>query len=175
MQNYDIMAAYLVKMKMQGRKKVYVETSVVSNLTAQRSLNIVDLARQVATQQWWDEAVTSYELFSSVLVEREAQRGDADAAARRMEAVDRLEKLPIIPEAENLAEKLLEATAVPRTSYEDAVHIAIAAVNGMDFLVTWNCRHIANAETMPKIYETCRVNGFVCPLICTPEQLMKEV
>ena len=59
---------------MQGRKKVYVETSVVSNLTAQRSLNIVDLARQVATQQWWDEAVTSYELFSSVLVEREAQR-----------------------------------------------------------------------------------------------------
>ena len=119
--------------------------------------------------------MTSYELFSSVLVEREAQRGDADAAARRMEAVNRLEKLPIIPEAENLAEKLLEATAVPRTSYEDAVHIAIAAVNGMDFLVTWNCRHIANAETMPKIYETCRVNGFVCPLICTPEQLMKEV
>ena len=160
---------------MEAKKKVYVETSVVSNLTARRSLNIVDLARQVATQQWWDDAETSYELFSSVLVEREAQRGDADAAARRMEAVARLEKLPIIPEAENLAEKLLEATAVPRTSYEDAVHIAIAAVNGMDFLVTWNCRHIANGETMPKIYETCRVNGFECPLICTPEQLMKEV
>ena len=160
---------------MEAKKKVYVETSVVSNLTARRSLNIVDLARQIATQQWWDDAETSYELFSSVLVEREAQRGDADAAARRMEAVARLEKLPIIPEAENLAEKLLEATAVPRTSYEDAVHIAIAAVNGMDFLVTWNCRHIANGETMPIIYETCRVNGFECPLICTPEQLMKEV
>ncbi len=159
----------------EAKKKVYVETSVVSNLTARRSLNIVDLARQVATQQWWDDAETSYELFSSVLVEREAQRGDADAAARRMEAVARLEKLPIIPEAENLAEKLLEATAVPRTSYEDAVHIAIAAVNRMDFLVTWNCRHIANGETMPKIYETCKVNGFACPLICTPEQLMKEV
>ena len=159
----------------EAKKKVYVETSVVSNLTARRSLNIVDLARQIATQQWWDDAETSYELFSSVLVEREAQRGDADAAAQRMEAVARLEKLPIIPEAENLAEKLLEATAVPRTSYEDAVHIAIAAVNGMDFLVTWNCRHIANGETMPKIYEICRANGFVCPLICTPEQLMKEV
>ena len=159
----------------EAKKKVYVETSVVSNLTARRSLNIVDLARQVATQQWWDDAVASYELFSSVLVEREAQRGDTDAAAQRMEAVARLEKLPIIPEAENLAEKLLEATAVPRTSYEDAVHIAIAVVNGMDFLVTWNCRHIANGETMPKIYETCKVNGFACPLICTPEQLMKEV
>ena len=159
----------------EAKKKVYVETSVVSNLTARRSLNIVDLARQVATQQWWDDAVASYELFSSVLVEREAQRGDTDAAAQRMEAVARLEKLPIIPEAENLAEKLLESTAVLRTSYEDAVHIAIAAVNRMDFLVTRNCRHIANGETMPKIYETCKVNGFACPLICTPEQLMKEV
>ena len=159
----------------EAKKKVYVETSVVSNLTARRSYNLIDAARQAATQTWWDDAETSYELFSSVLVEREAQRGDADAAARRMEAVARLEKLPIIPEAENLAEKLLEATAVPRTSYEDAVHIAIAVVNGMDFLVTWNCRHIANGETMPKIYETCKVNGFACPLICTPEQLMKEV
>ena len=159
----------------EAKKKVYVETSVVSNLTARRSYNLIDAARQAATQTWWDDAETSYELFSSVLVEREAQRGDADAAARRMEAVARLEKLPIIPEAENLAEKLLESTAVPRTSYEDAVHIAIAVVNGMDFLVTWNCRHIANGETMPKIYETCKVNGFACPLICTPEQLMKEV
>ena len=159
----------------EAKKKVYVETSVVSNLTARRSYNLIDAARQAATQTWWDDAETSYELFSSVLVEREAQRGDADAAARRMEAVARLEKLPIIPEAENLAEKLLESTAVPRTSYEDAVHIAIAAVNRMDFLVTWNCRHIANGETMPKIYETCKVNGFACPLICTLEQLMKEV
>ena len=160
---------------MQGRKKVYVETSVVSNLTARRSLNIIDLARKVATQNWWAGASDCYRLFSSPLVEREALRGDKDASVRRMEILRTLENLPITRDAEMLAEKLLEATAVPRTSFEDAVHIATAAVTGMDFLVTWNCRHIANAETMPKIYETCRKNGYECPVICTPEQLVKEV
>ena len=160
---------------LEERKKVYVETSVVSNLTARRSYNLIDAARQVATQAWWDEAFSCYALFSSLLVEREAEKGDQEAADRRMGVVRLLEQLPITKDAELLAEKLLEATAVPRTSYEDAVHIAIAAVNEMDFLVTWNCKHIANAVTMPKIYETCRRNGFRCPLICTPEQLMKEV
>ena len=159
----------------EERKKVYVETSVVSNLTARRSYNLIDAARQVATQAWWDEAFSCYALFSSLLVEREAAKGDQEAADRRMGVVRLLEQLPITKDAEVLAEKLLEATAVPRTSYEDAVHIAIAAVNEMDFLVTWNCKHIANAVTMPKIYEICRINGFRCPLICTPEQLMKEV
>lgn len=107
---------------MQGRKKVYVETSVISNLTARRSLNIIDLARQVATQNWWAGASDCYRLFSSPLVEREALRGDKDASVRRMEILRTLENLPITRD-----------------------------------------------------YETCRKNGYECPLICTPEQLVKEV
>ena len=106
---------------------------MVSNLTARRSYNLIDAARQLATQAWWDEAFSCYALFSSLLVEREAAKGDQEAADRRMGVVRLLEQLPITKDAEVLAEKLLEATAVPRTSYEDAVHIAIAAVNEMDF------------------------------------------
>jgi len=156
---------------MDEKKKVYVETSVISNLTARPSHDIFDLARQMATRQWWESAAVTYRLYTSPLVGREAQRGDPDAASRRMAILRDIENLPIPAEAETLAGKLLDAAAVPHTSYEDAVHIATAAVSGMDYLVTWNCRHIANAVTMPKIYETCQLAGCKCPVICTPEQL----
>ena len=156
---------------MAEKKKVYVETSVISNLTARPSHDIFDLARQMTTRLWWNAAVDSYSLYSSSLVEREAQRGDADAASRRMDILKGLKSLPIPEEAESLAVKLLDAAAVPRTSYEDAVHIATAAVCEMDYLVTWNCRHIANAVTMPRMYEACQAAGYRCPVICTPEQL----
>ena len=156
---------------MDEKKKVYVETSVISNLTARLSRDVFDLARQLSTRQWWETAAATYHLYTSALVWREAQRGDPDAASMRMDVLRNLEGLPIPEEAERLAMRLLDATAVPRTSYEDAVHIATASVNGMDYLVTWNCRHIANAVTMPKIYDTCQAVGYKCPVICTPEQL----
>ena len=159
---------------MAEKKKVYVETSVISNLAARPSCNLIDMARQVATQQWWDVAVSEYRLVISSLVEREAAKGDADAAKRRLEILRGLDALVITREVEALANRLLAATAVPMSSYEDAVHIAAAAVGGVDYLVTWNCRHIANAATMPKIYQTCQEAGFKCPVICTPEQLGKE-
>ena len=156
---------------MDEKKKVYVETSVISNLTARPSHDIFDLARQMVTHQWWETAAAAYHLYTSPLVEREAQRGDSSAASRRIAVLRDIESLAIPAEAETLAGKLLDAAAVPHTSYEDAVHIATAAVNGMDYLVTWNCRHIANAVTMPKIYEMCKMAGYKCPVICTPEQL----
>ena len=70
-----------------------------------------------------------------------------------------------------LAEKLLAAAAVPHTSFDDAVHIAAATVHGMDYLVTWNCKHIANVYTKPLIYRCCEENGFKCPAICTPPEM----
>ena len=159
---------------MAEKKKVYVETSVISNLTARPSRNVIDLGHQVATCEWWDSCRDEVELFSSAVVDREASKGDADAAALRMDAISKTKTLPVTEEAIRLAELLLRETAVPRTSFDDALHIAVAAINKMDFLVTWNCKHIANAVTMPKIYKVCQDAGYSCPLICTPEQMKGE-
>ena len=159
---------------MSVKKKVYVETSVISNLTSRPSLNIRDAARQLVTRAWWDDQRENFELYSSVLVHAESMAGDPDAAKRRIESLRMTQNLEITPLMEDLAEKLLTATAVPRTSYEDAVHIACATIHQMDYLLTWNCKHIANAETMPKIYKVCKEAGYECPILCTPEQLERS-
>ena len=159
---------------MAEKKKVYVETSVISNLTARPSRNVIDLGHQVATCEWWDSCQGEFELYSSAVVDREASKGDAAAASLRREAIAKTKILLVTDEAIRLAELLLQETAVPRTSFDDALHIAVAAINKMDFLVTWNCKHIANAVTMPKIYKVCQSAGHTCPLICTPEQMKGE-
>ena len=159
---------------MDVRKKVYIETSVISNLTARPTYNLVDMARQVSTQTWWSLMRPKFALYASMLVLDEAARGDETAAQKRVEVLDALTLLPVTREMECLAERLLAATAVPRTSYEDAVHIAAATVSGMDYLLTWNCKHIANAITMPRIYKVCMEAGYSCPVICTPDQLGEE-
>ena len=156
---------------MAEKKKVYVETTVVSNLTARPSHNPVDAAAQIASQSWWCSALERFDLFASTLVETEASKGDASAAERRLAVVREMKMLPIDGRMFELAEKLLEATAVPRTSYDDAVHIATAAIHGMDYLVTWNCSHIANVETRPLIRKTIESAGFVPPEICTPLEM----
>lgn len=156
---------------MAEKKKVYVETTVVSNLTARPSHNPIDAAAQIASQAWWCGALERFDLFVSTLVESEASKGDASAAERRLSVVREMKMLPIDGRMLELAEKLLEATAVPRTSYDDAVHIATAAIHGMDYLVTWNCSHIANVETRPLIRKTIETAGFVPPEICTPLEM----
>ena len=155
----------------EEKKKVYVETSVISNLTARPSHNPIDAALQMATLQWWYAAPNRFALYCSQLVLDEAAHGDAVAASRRLQAVDELKVLPITEDIVKLAEKLLAAAAVPRTSFDDAVHIAAATVHGMDYLVTWNCKHIANVYTKPLIYRCCEENGFKCPTICTPPEM----
>jgi hypothetical protein len=112
-----------------------------------------------------------FDLFVSRLVESEASRGNPEAAARRLSIVREMKFLPIDERIYVLAERLLEVTAVPRTSYDDAVHIATAAIHGVDYLVTWNCSHIANVETRPLIRKTIESAGFVSPEICTPLEM----
>ena len=156
---------------MSDKKKVYVETSVISNLTARPSSRVVEAGRQIATIEWWERATQEYELYGSFVVEREAARGDAEAASRRLEKLRDLKSAVFDDRAIILAEALLSDTAVPRNSYDDALHIATAAINEMEFLVTWNCKHIANAVTRPVIRKTCERMGYVCPEICTPDEL----
>lgn len=153
------------------KRKVYVETSVVSNLTARPSHNPIDAAAQITTLEWWCFAKERFDLYVSGLVEREAAKGDSNAAARRLDVVREMTMLPIDDRMLEIADMLLEATAVPKNSFDDAVHIAAAAVHGMDYLVTWNCTHIANVETRPIIRKTLENAGYKAPEICTPAEM----
>jgi hypothetical protein len=108
------------------------------------------------------------------LVINEASRGDPMAAARRLAYLTRLHRLEATHEAEELAGKLLAQKAFPAVAIADAGHVAVAAVHGMDFLMTWNCTHINNAQVKATIESVCGVQGYRCPMICTPEELMGE-
>lgn len=155
-----------------SKKKVYVETTVISYLTARPTRDLVNLARQVETREWWESALQDFELYTSPVVEREALDGDAQAAQKRMSVIRQYtQALPLPVHATALAERLLSETAVPRTSYDDALHIATAAINKMDFLVSWNCKHIARADKKNLIRKACAEAGYVCPEICTPTEL----
>ncbi len=153
-------------------KTVYIETSIVNYLTAKPTRDLVVAAHQQITREWWDGYRGAYGLFVSPLVAEEARRGDADAAAKRVSVIADLPSLQIVPAAYELAARLIEAGALPASAQDDAAHIALAAVHGMDYLLTWNCRHLDNAETKPLVRSVCAVHGYCCPEICTPEELM---
>ena len=159
---------------MVSMKTVYIETSVVSYLTAQSTRDLVVAAHQQITREWWSSARGRYELFVSPLVADEASRGDQSAAARRTEALAGVPSLEVVPAAYDLAAKLIDSGALPASAQDDAAHVALAAVHSMDYLLTWNCRHIDNAENKPLMRSVCAVSGYTCPEICTPEELMGE-
>ena len=155
------------------KPKVFLETSVISYLTASPSRDIVHAAHQQLTREWWDKR-SRFDLYVSQAVLREAARGDANAAARRLAALEGLPVLAITGEVSDLAEYFLAASALPAKAALDAIHIAVAVVNGMDYLLTWNCSHIANATIRGKIEQLCREAGLQPPIICTPEELTED-
>ena len=157
---------------------VYIETSVVSYLTAWPSRDVVVAAYQLVTREWWHDAPDRFELVASELVVAEAAAGDADAALARMEKLKSVTLLEATEDAAELTQRLLTTTddleAVPRKAAEDAAHIAIAVTSGVNFLVTWNFRHIANAAMRFRIERVCREAGYQPTVaICTPNELME--
>ncbi len=154
------------------KPKVYLETTIPSLLTAWPSRDVLIAGQQQATRDWWNERRRRYELFVSVLVMEEARRGDAAAVADRLRALQECAVLPFPKEAETLTRALLASRLIPARAAADAAHIAMAAVHGMDFLLTWNCRHIANAAIVEKLRGICERDGFSAPVICTPHELM---
>lgn len=151
---------------------VYVETSIISYLTARASRDLLAAAHQQTTREWWDHHRQRFEVFVSPLVMEEARRGDEDAAAQRIALIRGLPSLEIVEEAYDLAQAFVKGKALPPSAQDDAAHIALAAVHNIDYLLTWNCRHIANAETRPLVRSVCESKGYACPEICTPEELM---
>ena len=150
---------------------VYIESSIISYLTARASRDVVTASRQAITSEWWLGSKSQYEVFISALVEEEISGGDAMAAAQRLQSVADIPSVAITEEAQALADILLTSKAVPANSARDALHIAIAATQGMEYLLTWNFKHINNAETRALITRVVEENGWVCPTLCSPEEL----
>ena len=154
--------------------KVYIETTVISYLVAAPSRDVIVAAHQQITDEWWKIKRQFFDLFASQLVLREAKAGDNEMAQRRLAALQAVALLEVTDEAVALAENLISQGPVPRKAAEDALHIAVAVVNGLDYLLTWNCKHIANAKMRDKIDEVCQLQGYEPIIICTPEELFED-
>lgn len=156
------------------KPSVYIETTIPSYLTAWRSSELSVVAKQQTTRQWWDDRRQDFELFISEAVLLEASGGDPEAAQRRLEALEGISVLSPEPQADEVALSLIHRMNLPDRAMTDAVHIALCIVHGIDYLLTWNCAHIANATYQPLIQDVCGDFGFEMPVICTPDQLMGD-
>jgi hypothetical protein len=154
------------------KSKVYIETTIVSYLTARPSRDLVIAAHQQITQEWWTNRRSDFELYASQLVVQESSAGEAQMAQLRLASLDETLLLKVNSEAVALARKLVEKGPLPEKAAIDALHIAIATVHGMDYLLTWNCKHIANAEMQTTVAAISRASGYEPPVICTPEELL---
>lgn len=154
------------------KQRVYVETTIVSYLTARPSRDLIVLARQELTRQWWKSRKSSFDLFISQYVLDEAASGDNEASSRRLEILSTLPVLPTLDEATSLAAKILNSGAIPQKAATDALHISMAAVHAMDVLMTWNCRHIANTDIIADVGYVIMEAGYEAPLIYTPQEMM---
>lgn len=154
------------------KPKVYIETSIPSYLTAWRSCDLILAANQEITKEWWDNR-EQFDLYISALVIQEAGAGNPEAAQKRLEQLDDIPELNITEEVERFAAVLIQKVPLPEKARIDALHIAVAALSGMDYLLTWNCTHIANAILRPKLEALCREFGYEPPTICTPQELTR--
>ena len=156
------------------KPKVYIETSIPSYLAARLSNDLRVAANQSMTIEWWEVRRSGFELFISELVIAEVSLGDPEAAQKRLEAIGDLPRLSITESVRTLAGALVSEGPIPTKAEVDAYHIAVAAVNGIEYLLTWNCTHIANATMRFRIEDACRQQGFEPPIICTPQELMED-
>jgi len=153
---------------------VYLETTVVSYLVARPSQDAIVAGHQQATQNWWNRRRSTFECFVSQVVIDESSLGDPGEAQKRIAIINDLPALAVTAEAQTLAAGILSSGALPPKAVRDAAHIAVASVHSIDYLLTWNCKHLANAQIMRRIATVCQRLGYRMPLICTPDELMGE-
>lgn len=156
------------------KPRVYIETSVISYLVGwlnERSILVAH--NQEFTREWWSLRRHEYELFSSAVAVNEAGKGEGSLAEERLNFLAETTMLDVTDGATVLALELLRNTRIPAKAEVDALHVAVAAVHGMDYLISWNCKHIVNGNILPEVYAVCRASGYEPPLICTPQELME--
>lgn len=151
---------------------VYIETSIISHATARQSLDLATAVLQEQARRWMTEQRPLYEVVTSQLVIDEASLGDSDAANRRLLLIDGIPVLPANPDAEVVANEILARSMMPAKVKLDALHIATAALAGVQYLLTQNCTHIANAHELPRVYRLLDEFGLSGMLICTPAEFL---
>ena len=154
--------------------RVYLETSFVSYLTAapREGRDPISAAHTQITIEWWSRRRRDFDLVVSQIVIDEIQAGEPSMAKNRVTVVADLPRLIVTDQAVSLAGNILLKGFLPQKALPDALHIAIATVHQVDYLLTWNCKHIANQEVLPRIASLCASQGFTIPIICTPEELL---
>jgi len=150
---------------------VYIESSFISYLVSRPSRDVVIAGRQAISHDWWENHRYRFNLRISALVEEEISRGDPSAAQQRLALVQEIPGLIISDKAVDLARLLMTQGVVPKGSEEDALHISLAAAQGADYLLTWNFKHINNAEMKSEVSRIVESCGFECPQICSPDEL----
>ena len=153
---------------------IFIETTIPSYYVSRPSQNLLQFARQELTREWWDARRHEFDLFTSQLVLDEASEGEPAKATERLELLAGLELLDLNEEVEALAAKLVGSGILPATAIRDASHLAAAGVHGMNFLLTWNCKHIANPFSADRLQSCFSSMGVHLPSICTPEQFIAD-
>jgi hypothetical protein len=151
---------------------IYIETSIFGHLTARPTENLIVAANIKITQDWWNEHRSSFTLYASEIVENEAAKGDTTIAAQRLNLLQSLMLLELTEEAFELSQAFLSQSNLPPKASNDSLHIALATVYSLDYLLTWNCKHMANAQIQRKLAQISSDLGYVLPVICTPYELI---
>lgn len=151
---------------------IYIETSIFGHLTARPTDNLIVAANIKITQDWWNEHRSSFTLYASEIVENEAAKGDPTIAAQRLNLLQSLMLLELTEEAFELSQAFLSQSNLPSKASNDSLHIALATVYSLDYLLTWNCRHMANAQIQRKLAQISSDLGYVLPIICTPYEFI---
>ena len=156
------------------KKKLYLETTIPSYMTAWPSTSLIVAAHQAITINWWTANSMKYDIHISQFVIDEASSGDKDAIKRRLDFISGFKILDVTDEVLSLSKRIINSRLIPTKAFNDASHIAVAAVHSVDYLLTWNCSHINNAFIKEKLFHLCSEAGYHLPSICTPEELMEE-
>ncbi|OGV69540.1 MAG: hypothetical protein A3K19_13975 [Lentisphaerae bacterium RIFOXYB12_FULL_65_16] len=154
------------------KPSLYMETTIPSYLAAWPSRDLIVAAHQQLTHDWWQRRRGAFRLYVSQLVLDECGLGDRDAASRRLALLKGVPLVPADDEVFNLADQFVGQGCIPVAARADAVHLALATVNEMEYFLTWNCVHLNNAQIVEQVRAICVVQGYGCPVICTPEELM---
>lgn len=153
---------------------VYLETTFLSYLVALPARDLLIAAHQQVTRDWWQLRRSQFRCVVSQVVIDEISNGDESEVEKRLEIIKSLEVVAVSKDAEALTLAIIESGVLPPKAARDAAHIAVATVHGIQYLLTWNCRHLANAQISRRVAKICGENGFVMPSICTPEELLEE-
>lgn len=154
-----------------NKPRVYVESTIPSFYHEERTTADV-IARRDWTRSWWDRAQVQYELLTSPAVINELSAGRPDRIARRLSLIQDLPLLPLEPAITEIAEAYIQHKVMPADPSGDALHLAIASFHKCDFLVTWNCMYLANANKFGHIRRVNSILGLFVPALVTPLELL---